>query len=126
MCGVRPGIGAVCQWRRATGGVCLRRWSRGSADALRPLPSAALGAWRRRMPGRHAIRDLADECGAAAGLRFGQPGTAPLVSLDLGALQAFPKVSLHDHLDGGLRPETILGLAAAVGHVLPAETADDL
>jgi adenosine deaminase len=48
------------------------------------------------------------------------------VSIDLEALQAFPKVSLHDHLDGGLRPETIMELAAAVGYVLPADTPDDL
>ena len=31
-----------------------------------------------------------------------------------------PKVLLHDHLDGGLRPQTIIDLAAEVGHVLPA------
>ncbi|MDR2703002.1 MAG: adenosine deaminase family protein [Cellulomonadaceae bacterium] len=30
-----------------------------------------------------------------------------------------PKVLLHDHLDGGLRPETVITLAAAVGHKLP-------
>nr|WP_203684143.1 adenosine deaminase [Actinoplanes siamensis] len=30
-----------------------------------------------------------------------------------------PKVLLHDHLDGGLRPATIVELAAAVGHELP-------
>src|SRR3954453_17157206 len=30
-----------------------------------------------------------------------------------------PKVLLHDHLDGGLRPSTIVELAAAVGHELP-------
>jgi adenosine deaminase len=30
-----------------------------------------------------------------------------------------PKVSLHDHLDGGLRPGTIIELAAAVDHELP-------
>jgi adenosine deaminase len=33
---------------------------------------------------------------------------------------AAPKVLLHDHLDGGLRPSTILELAAEVGHELPA------
>jgi adenosine deaminase len=37
-----------------------------------------------------------------------------------------PKALLHDHLDGGLRPETVLELAAEVGHELPATTADDL
>ncbi|MET0417245.1 MAG: adenosine deaminase [Actinoplanes sp.] len=31
-----------------------------------------------------------------------------------------PKALLHDHLDGGLRPATILELADAVGHQLPA------
>src|SRR2546430_1524865 len=32
-----------------------------------------------------------------------------------------PKALLHDHLDGGLRPATILELADQVGHHLPAE-----
>ncbi|GAA0542605.1 adenosine deaminase [Paractinoplanes ferrugineus] len=31
-----------------------------------------------------------------------------------------PKALLHDHLDGGLRPETIIELAAEIGHELPA------
>jgi len=35
-------------------------------------------------------------------------------------LRNLPKVSLHDHLDGGLRPATIIELAAAVGHELPS------
>jgi len=48
------------------------------------------------------------------------------MSLDADELQAFPKVSLHDHLDGGLRPQTIIELAADTGHVLPADNADDL
>lgn len=30
-----------------------------------------------------------------------------------------PKVLLHDHLDGGLRPETVAELAAEIGHKLP-------
>jgi len=30
-----------------------------------------------------------------------------------------PKVLLHDHLDGGLRPQTVLELAGEVGHRLP-------
>ena len=35
-------------------------------------------------------------------------------------ISALPKVSLHDHLDGGLRPQTIIELADAVGLDLPA------
>ena len=30
-----------------------------------------------------------------------------------------PKVLLHDHLDGGLRPATVLDLADSIGHALP-------
>jgi len=37
-----------------------------------------------------------------------------------------PKVLLHDHLDGGLRPQTIVELAAASGHQLPAGDAESL
>jgi adenosine deaminase len=37
-----------------------------------------------------------------------------------------PKALLHDHLDGGLRPATIVELAAAVGHELPATEPDAL
>jgi adenosine deaminase len=36
-----------------------------------------------------------------------------------------PKVLLHDHLDGGLRPQTIIDLAPQ-GHVLPADDAESL
>lgn len=39
---------------------------------------------------------------------------------------ALPKAVLHDHLDGGLRVETILDLADAVGHVLPSADPDAL
>lgn len=38
----------------------------------------------------------------------------------------YPKVLLHDHLDGGLRPATVIDLAAASGHELPVDTAADL
>lgn len=41
-------------------------------------------------------------------------------------IRHLPKVVLHDHLDGGLRPATILELAADVGHELPADDAEAL
>ena len=41
-------------------------------------------------------------------------------------IRSVPKVLLHDHLDGGLRPATIVELAAEVGHELPATDAESL
>lgn len=37
-----------------------------------------------------------------------------------------PKALLHDHLDGGLRPATIVELAAEVGHELPTTDPEEL
>ena len=37
-----------------------------------------------------------------------------------------PKVLLHDHLDGGLRPQTLLDLAPGAGHALPRQDAESL
>ncbi|WP_394249782.1 adenosine deaminase [Arthrobacter pityocampae] len=52
-----------------------------------------------------------------------QNDAVPDAAIDIRTL---PKVSLHDHLDGGLRPATILELAAAIGHELPASDAESL
>lgn len=41
-------------------------------------------------------------------------------------IEDLPKVSLHDHLDGGLRPETIIEIATREGIDLPADNPDDL
>ena len=38
-------------------------------------------------------------------------------------LKALPKISLHDHLDGGLRPQTMVELAEKIGHTLPTNDA---
>lgn len=38
---------------------------------------------------------------------------------DAKRIALLPKVCLHDHLDGALRPETVVELAAEVGHDLP-------
>jgi adenosine deaminase len=45
---------------------------------------------------------------------------------DRDTLAALPKVLLHDHLDGGLRPATVVELADAVGHALPETDPDAL
>ena len=41
-------------------------------------------------------------------------------------IRSLPKISLHDHLDGGLRPQTIIDLAAEIGYELPANNAKEL
>jgi adenosine deaminase len=41
-------------------------------------------------------------------------------------LAAAPKVLLHDHLDGGLRPATLVELADGIGHELPSTDPDEL
>jgi adenosine deaminase len=55
---------------------------------------------------------------ASAGREYTLAGGATINSL--------PKVSLHDHLDGGLRPQTILDLAADLDLDLPAADAAGL
>ena len=47
--------------------------------------------------------------------------------LEVGLIQQMPKVLLHDHLDGGLRPRTIIDLAAEQGYrKLPSTDPDAL
>ncbi len=46
--------------------------------------------------------------------------------IDTDTLRRLPKAVLHDHLDGGLRPATVVELAAAVGHTLPTTDPDEL
>jgi adenosine deaminase len=47
--------------------------------------------------------------------------------LPLDAIRAAPKVVLHDHLDGGLRPRTVIDLASEFGYDrLPTTDPDDL
>lgn len=59
------------------------------------------------------------------------PSDEPVVPADDGGALAalipgLPKVLLHDHLDGGLRPQSMIEMAAEVGHELPATDADAL
>ena len=41
-------------------------------------------------------------------------------------LRAAPKALLHDHLDGGLRPSTVVELADGIGWTLPSTDVDEL
>ncbi|WP_405995499.1 adenosine deaminase [Streptomyces sp. NBC_00986] len=46
--------------------------------------------------------------------------------IEADTLRRLPKAVLHDHLDGGLRPATVVELAEAVGHSLPTTDPDEL
>jgi adenosine deaminase len=41
-------------------------------------------------------------------------------------VKRLPKALLHDHLDGGLRPQTIIDIAQEIGHTLPTYNATEL
>jgi len=41
-------------------------------------------------------------------------------------IKLLPKALLHDHLDGGLRPQTIIDIAKEIGHELPTYDAAEL
>lgn len=46
------------------------------------------------------------------------------MTLDEASIRSLPKVLLHDHLDGGVRPATVLEIADEAGHELPVSGAD--
>lgn len=49
------------------------------------------------------------------------------MTVDISQHLAYPKVLLHDHLDGGLRPSTVVELASEFGYKgLPSTDVDDL
>ena len=49
-----------------------------------------------------------------------------MIALTYDEIVKAPKALLHDHLDGGLRPATIVELADQIGHPLPAPDATSL
>lgn len=60
-------------------------------------------------------------------------GTTPMTKTSTASTQAdyawisqLPKVCLHDHLDGGVNPQTIIDIAAEIGHELPTTDAQEL
>ena len=49
------------------------------------------------------------------------------MNLDRGVLKSLPKVLLHEHLDGVLRPKTVIELASSAKYgQLPAKDPEDL
>src|SRR6476620_3436341 len=63
-------------------------------------------------------------CQASVDHRSDRPVTTPL---SLESIRQAPKALLHDHLDGGLRPATVLDIAGTTGYDdLPATDVDGL
>jgi adenosine deaminase len=71
------------------------------------------------------VAALAANC-QPSGLAFGRLRNDRRMSVTSEEIVRAPKVLLHDHLDGGLRPATIIELAESIGHELPAHDASAL
>ena len=71
--------------------------------------------------------DRQDDAGESPDGSIGVPSAGTDRRRDLlAAIPDLPKVLLHDHLDGGLRPATVVDLAADLGHRLPTTDPDEL
>jgi len=68
--------------------------------------------------------DPVGEAGAVFRVVVSARGGGPRLTKD--ALRRWPKAELHVHLDGALRPATMLELARAQGIKLPADTPEGL
>ncbi|MDQ0371837.1 adenosine deaminase [Cellulomonas humilata] len=73
-------------------------------------------------PSEPSVADAPSDPSEATDPTGATDATAALVAL----IPSLPKVVLHDHLDGGLRPATIIELAAEIDHELPATDPDEL
>src|SRR5690349_13848953 len=88
-----------------------------SSSPVRPARASRSSRTRISSPGRERARQrLCQDSGMS------EPSPTPSPE----EIRQAPKVLLHDHLDGGVRPETVLELAEPVGHALPASDAGSL
>src|SRR4051812_42111699 len=116
--------------RRRRGSTGGRRWRRRSRS--RGSGRSPASRWYRA-PGRSVRRARRGCRGCAstgscrrAGVCEDRDMAEPSPRPSRDQIREAPKVLLHDHLDGGLRPATVLELADQVGHDLPADDADTL
>src|SRR6187551_1551293 len=80
---------------------------------------------RRRRSGIPPVRASASDRRATSARAADMEGLRR--SLELESIRSAPKVLLHDHLDGGLRPQTVLELAGEIGYRdLPTTDPDEL
>src|ERR1035438_4150520 len=121
--GSAPG-GPARRIRSAPWRACAASPSRGSGSAA---VSPSWSCWRTTMPGssglwrpRSAARSRLPRHRAP---RVTMSSVAPTVD----EIRAVPKVLLHDHLDGGLRPGTVVELARDIGYDrLPSADVDEV
>ena len=87
-----------------------------------PLANEMLGGdGDRRVGGDRTQDERQAKHGNAGGSGRAGPYHGPMVSAD--ALRSLPKAELHQHLDGSIRPETAVELAAALGMPLDLDEA---
>jgi len=98
----------------------VRRFDPGLADLLETGAAYVTDAVGRPLDGGDAVR----ESGAVFRVVVTARRTAPRLTKD--DLRRWPKAELHVHLDGCLRPATMLELARAQGVQLPADTPETL
>ena len=112
-----------CTWRRGRGRVVyLRPGPRDAPHVLRPGDAAA--DRERRALGRRAPTARARRTATRARSSRRRRGTSMLSEA---TIRKAPKALLHDHLDGGLRPATIVDLAREYGYdALPTRTSTTL
>ena len=95
---------AVHPAHRHPGARSTRRWKAWRALAIiADVPATAVHAGRRSVVDRSRRLRTPSRCAGSH-------------ATERDLIRARPKVLLHDHLDGGLRPQTIIELADAVGY----------
>src|SRR3954463_15617878 len=93
----------------------------------RTLPTSSSAGWMRPRDLRHRGPSVAAPGPGRGVIRTDDEDDLVPAPLDTENLRRAPKVLLHDHLDGGLRPQTVLELADEYGYTdLPARDADSL
>src|SRR5262249_7039272 len=143
------GPGLVTSWRQCSSAMSptttLRALIPFSASIVTRPPASRPGRSTRRSRSpcqRAPPEEPVKASGAAAGAgTSGPPWSVPAPRpprlpsakeaggsrmLTLDTIREAPKALLHDHLDGGLRPATVIDLAREYGHELPTQDVDEL